>query len=214
MTNNPLKLLSMPKYERLLPRIFPGCDLLQLHSMHGDLIWSWPQQQGEEEDPNAVVAWADFGNSIGRRTMPDGRTQFRSAILAREKGQIGWLIVGYDTSISVPMDTAPDPMRRAFADAASFMQEEIDLQSECDQLAMELSERYEELNLVYATDDRVEHFDEGQQALAQLVHNCAGFVMYAGLAEVFSMGIKAGLEADVLWETVRMGLNGRRAGGY
>ena len=176
MSGNLLRSLSMPKYARLLPRIFPGCDHLEIRDVYAELVWRWPEQTDEKGDANEVLAWADFGGSIGRRTMPDGCTEFRSALLAREKGEIGWLIVGYDTSISVPMDTAPDPMRRAFADATSFIQEEIDLQSECDQLALELSDRYEELNLVYATDDNIEHLEEGQQALGQLVHNCADYL--------------------------------------
>lgn len=67
------------------------------------------------------------------------------------------------------------------------------------------------LALLQTIGDEVSHVGEvGTASIAKLVHNCAGFVMYAGLAEVFSMGIKAGLEADVLWQTVRKGLNGRR----
>lgn len=67
------------------------------------------------------------------------------------------------------------------------------------------------LALLQTIGDEVDHIGEiGSASIAKLVHNCAGFVMYAGLAEVFSMGIKAGLEPDVLWETVRKGLNGRR----
>ena len=169
----------MPKYARLLPRIFPACELLEIRDNDGELMWQWHSHTPLTEDAETVdevVAWADFGHGIGRRNMADGRTQFRGPLLARDKGAIGWLIVGYDTSIAVPMDTAPEPMRRGFADAASFMQEEMDLQFECDQLAAELTERYEELNLVYSTDDRVEHIEEGQQALAQLVHNCADYL--------------------------------------
>ena len=176
MSGNLLKALSMPKYARLLPRIFPGCDLLEIRDVHAELVWHWPERNEEADDTSDVVAWADFGGNIGRRTMPDGRTEFRSPISTRDNGELGWLIVGYDTSISVPMDTAPDPMRRAFADATSFLQEEIELHSECNQLAVELSERYEELNLVYATDDHVEHLEEGQQALFELVHNCADYL--------------------------------------
>jgi diguanylate cyclase (GGDEF)-like protein len=74
------------------------------------------------------------------------------------------------------MSTAPEPLRRAFADAKIFLQEEIELQSECNQLAAELGERYEELNLVYSTKDQVEYFEEGQEALVRLVHNCADYL--------------------------------------
>jgi 3-hydroxyisobutyrate dehydrogenase len=67
------------------------------------------------------------------------------------------------------------------------------------------------LALLQTIGDEVSYIGEaGTASVAKLVHNCAGFVMYASLAEVFSMGIKAGLEADVLWQTVRKGLNGRR----
>ena len=71
---------------------------------------------------------------------------------------------------------SPDVLRRAFADAQVFLQDDIELQSECDQLAVELTERYEELNLVYSTKDQVEYFEEGQEALATLVHNCADYL--------------------------------------
>ncbi len=50
MINNLLKALSMPKYARLLPRVFPGCDLLELRNNHGDLIWGWSEQQDEKEE--------------------------------------------------------------------------------------------------------------------------------------------------------------------
>ena len=87
MKNNLLNALSMAKYARLLPRVFPGCDLLELRGMKGELVWAWHEDENREYDPDAVVAWSDFGNKIGRRTMPDGRTQFRSGLLAREKGE-------------------------------------------------------------------------------------------------------------------------------
>lgn len=50
----------------------------------------------------------------------------------------------------------------------------------------------------------------GSGVTAKLVHNCTGFVLYATLAETFSMGIKAGLEPEILWETLRKGMLGRR----
>ena len=50
----------------------------------------------------------------------------------------------------------------------------------------------------------------GAGVTAKLVHNCTGFVLYATLAETFSMGIKAGLEPDILFETLRKGMLGRR----
>ena len=50
----------------------------------------------------------------------------------------------------------------------------------------------------------------GSGAIAKLVHNCAGYIIQAGLAEVFTMGVKAGVEPLALWEAVRKGATGRR----
>ena len=50
----------------------------------------------------------------------------------------------------------------------------------------------------------------GSGAVAKLVHNCAGYIIQAALAEVFTMGVKAGVEPLALWEAVRKGATGRR----
>jgi 3-hydroxyisobutyrate dehydrogenase len=50
----------------------------------------------------------------------------------------------------------------------------------------------------------------GAGAVAKLVHNCAGYILQTALAEVFSMGVKAGVEPLALWQAVRQGALGRR----
>ena len=50
----------------------------------------------------------------------------------------------------------------------------------------------------------------GAGSVAKLVHNCAGYGIQMVLAEVFSMGIKAGVEPLALWEAVRSGASGRQ----
>jgi diguanylate cyclase (GGDEF)-like protein len=179
-----LKSLSLTKYERLLPRIFVGSVQLEIHDTVGELAWelnkapalATVQQEDAPKEDSAVVAWSEFGHGIQRRHLPNGRVQFRSALRSRQFGQVGWLTVGYDAQFSVPVSTAPEPLRRAFADATAFLQEEMELLSECNQMAVELTERYEELNLVYATKDQVEHLEEGREALTRLVHNCADYL--------------------------------------
>jgi len=181
MPINPLKSLSMAKYERLLPKFFNGAVRFEIRDRQATLLWRLSadgsvQDESDIAEGEPVVAWSELGAGIERRQLPCGQLQFRIPLINRDLGKIGWLTVGYDTQPSVPMTTAPEPLRRAFADAAAFLQEEMELQSECDQLAAELSDRYEELNLVYATKDQVEYFEEGQEALARLVHNCADYL--------------------------------------
>ncbi|HAA93814.1 MAG TPA: 3-hydroxyisobutyrate dehydrogenase [Rhodospirillaceae bacterium] len=50
----------------------------------------------------------------------------------------------------------------------------------------------------------------GAGAIAKLVHNCSGYMMNAVFAEVFTMGVKAGLDPMALWTAVRQGAAGRR----
>jgi len=50
----------------------------------------------------------------------------------------------------------------------------------------------------------------GCGSIAKLVHNCASYTIQCVLAEVFAMGVKAGVEPLALWEAVRKGAQGRR----
>jgi 3-hydroxyisobutyrate dehydrogenase len=49
----------------------------------------------------------------------------------------------------------------------------------------------------------------GVASVAKLVHNCAGYTLQAALAEVFTMGVKGGVDPLVLWRVVRQGFVGR-----
>jgi 3-hydroxyisobutyrate dehydrogenase-like beta-hydroxyacid dehydrogenase len=49
----------------------------------------------------------------------------------------------------------------------------------------------------------------GAGSIAKLVHNCTSAVMGVALAEVFTMGVKAGVDPVDLWEAVRQGATGR-----
>lgn len=50
----------------------------------------------------------------------------------------------------------------------------------------------------------------GSASVAKLVHNCANYGVLAVLAEVFTLGVKAGVEPLALWQAVRQGVLGRR----
>jgi 3-hydroxyisobutyrate dehydrogenase len=50
----------------------------------------------------------------------------------------------------------------------------------------------------------------GAGSVAKLVHNCAGYMIQTALAEVFTMGVKAGVDPLVIWKAVRQGAGGRR----
>jgi 3-hydroxyisobutyrate dehydrogenase-like beta-hydroxyacid dehydrogenase len=49
----------------------------------------------------------------------------------------------------------------------------------------------------------------GAGSIAKLVHNCAGYMIQTALAEVFTMGVKAGVDPLAIWKAVRQGARGR-----
>lgn len=49
----------------------------------------------------------------------------------------------------------------------------------------------------------------GAGCVTKLVHNCAGYTIQTALAEVFALGVKAGVEPLALWKAVRQGAVGR-----
>jgi len=50
----------------------------------------------------------------------------------------------------------------------------------------------------------------GSATVAKLVHNMSGYAIQTVMAEVFSMGVKAGMDPLDLWKAVRQGSLGRR----
>lgn len=50
----------------------------------------------------------------------------------------------------------------------------------------------------------------GAGSVAKLVHNCAGYSMQLALVELFTMGVKAGVEPLPLWAAIRQGALGRK----
>ncbi len=65
--------------------------------------------------------------------------------------------------------------------------------------------------LLDAIGDQARHVGPiGAGTVAKLVHNCAGYALQCVLAEVFTLGIKGGVEPLALFEAVRQGAIGRR----
>jgi 3-hydroxyisobutyrate dehydrogenase len=69
----------------------------------------------------------------------------------------------------------------------------------------------EHKHVLDAMGDQVKYIGPiGAGSVAKLVHNCAGYAVQAALAEVFTMGVKAGVPPLELWDAIRHGAGGRR----
>jgi 3-hydroxyisobutyrate dehydrogenase-like beta-hydroxyacid dehydrogenase len=65
--------------------------------------------------------------------------------------------------------------------------------------------------LLDAIGDQVSYIGAiGQGTVAKLVHNCSTYALNVVLAEVFTVGVKAGVDPLVLFKAIRQGAAGRR----
>ncbi|MCY3980355.1 MAG: NAD(P)-dependent oxidoreductase [Alphaproteobacteria bacterium] len=62
-----------------------------------------------------------------------------------------------------------------------------------------------------AMGDQVRHVGPlGAGAVTKLVHNASGYAMQCAIVEMFTAGVKAGVEPLALWEAIRQGVRGRQ----
>ncbi len=73
----------------------------------------------------------------------------------------------------------------------------------------EVYARFEPVLLDFS-DQPVRVGDIGAGSVAKLAHNCAGYVLQTALAEVMTMGVKAGVDPLELFKAIRQGALGRR----
>ena len=61
-----------------------------------------------------------------------------------------------------------------------------------------------------AMGDQVKYIGPiGAGAISKLVHNSAGYAIQCAIGEVFTVGVKAGVEPLALWDAIRQGARGR-----
>ncbi|MDH3588292.1 MAG: GAF domain-containing protein, partial [Gammaproteobacteria bacterium] len=165
---NSKKIMNTRSFAKLLKSYCPDSEL-SLYATGGTLLWlnddhstaprsldlsGWQRDAGDlywlGDDIRQTLAWP----------VPD-----------EQETVSHYLIV---SSIGGPEDrqeiyTTSAPVLDAIAETLG---KQLYLNSELNSMARELAVRYEELNLVYYTDDEVRYLDEGRQALYGLVQNC------------------------------------------
>lgn len=172
----PLAELDLPSHGRLLSRLLPGALGLAICDATGRGLWA---AESQEQFCARVLAtlnercggWAGSDKPVQRFTLPEERAVH---VLALRDG------AGENLGALLAITGGDGGQQRAVLDAlvstAHCMRSEIAHLQELDSMAAELGRRYEELNLIYVTEDNVKYFDEGQDALRKLVQNTASYL--------------------------------------
>ena len=174
-----LSSLEFEPYYELLSRLLPEVSGCAIFDAAGEHVWS----QGGYLDPLLEQLFQERHTELQR----DGTTQ----ILSRGVGLVslmplkdgggalcGWMVVVTPALGDLPSHggTRGGSIAEKVGLVASQLTTELKLTQELNTIAAELVERYEELNLVYVTDDQVNDISKGRSALEKLVENCTTYI--------------------------------------
>ncbi len=182
MENNPMPSLDLEKYSRLLHALLPEALGLAICDKQGIPLLA--EDLSDTDVINDALGFfnlnpADWeGGDKGVLSRPTGNGRMLYGMGLED---VSLETFGY---IAVLTDQGDDPAKHgrqqsvvfAIENIAACLSSEFSLTQEAQAMAAELTERYEELNMVYDTNDQVKDFAEGQEALTQLVNNSAEYL--------------------------------------
>ncbi|MDH3589703.1 MAG: EAL domain-containing protein [Gammaproteobacteria bacterium] len=165
---------DLERYGRLMRRLIPSAIGFSVCDSAGIRRWS-----SDCSDLNKCVravsilneteeSWATKDTTVQYRSVDDETAACTLCIDARDPAA-GTLMVLLAADEAATAEEALEILTDCIAGESGFLME-------LDAMAAELSERYEELNLIYITEDNVKYFDEGQDALRKLVQNTGRFL--------------------------------------
>jgi len=123
----------------------------------------------------SVPDWTRTGVAIRRCTISDSTTAYMTSICDEDRIVSGGLLVLLNHRQD-PSNTLYKRISDGMHNVARLLGSEVRLLQELDAMTAELSRRYEELNLIYNTEDSVKYFDEGQDAIRKLVRNICQYL--------------------------------------
>lgn len=183
MPRNFLSSLDHSRHARWLQRITGSDQALAVCDPAGVPCWTAPGHADLESwllhlNPEGFV-WKADGEGMQRHDAPDA-TLLYQPVLAKGR-RLGWLAVrtarvdGLDNRSSG--NAAPfewDALAEALEDIAATIADEYTTHGELNAMADELSDRYEELHLVYAIDRKVQDMTSGEDLFGELLESWAG----------------------------------------
>jgi GAF domain-containing protein len=169
--------LDFERYARWLRRI-TGLEYdLALWLPAGGAIWESRADGSLQAWLGGLCAdgfnWPCVGDGMQRHdagTGADACTLLYMPVKGRA-GILAWLAARVPSETSAPH--AWDVLAETFEDIAAGIVDDVASKAELDSMALELSERYEELHLVYAIDKQVQQLDPGVDLFERLLQSWA-----------------------------------------
>lgn len=193
MQENQFQSLQLDKYAKLLHCMLPAahgfaiCDAKGAPQFISDSAGKCDMEDAVAFLNTQSAALLDENGEILSRRMGDNRILYGMSLHLDSLESYGFIVVLVDHPQVERAGVGP--VAEALQSTAACLTNEYQLIGEVEAMADELTERYEELNLVYETAEHVTGFAQGQEALRQLVVNCADY-LNVNLAVLYMLGDK------------------------
>ncbi|MGI9261420.1 MAG: hypothetical protein ACR2QR_05255, partial [Woeseiaceae bacterium] len=167
MSNHSIETVEFDKYFRAFEGLLP--DVLAIAACNGHGIQFSSDHPDAERVLSAAVEelakknadWSQEELECVRHEL-DGSTAYQLRVTDAVGNTAGTILI-------VASESNGGLQVERLAPIIECIGMELALTNELDSMTTELTERYEELNLVYHTEDQVNYFREGRNALKQLV---------------------------------------------
>ena len=178
---------SFDRYALLVRTLIPDAAGLALCDSKGKTIYDQTFDNAEilpaiEQLCNRHPDWVSNLPCCHLQAVPgDGRFLFTAGLCDAQSEPVAALVALLPATVQQAETAA------SLKTVVECVEHDIALGTELDLMTVELTERYEELNLVYHTEDQVNFFRQGREALQNLTQNCLDY-LDVGLALLLGTG--------------------------
>jgi diguanylate cyclase (GGDEF)-like protein len=175
--DNVLSSIKLENYFKLLGRLIPFASGFAVYDWDGRLIAASNENKLLNSGAvlpvsNRLASGDDIHMPIDRSTPDPGVALLKVPIAIRGDQVIGTLLVVCDNTTEKIHGSGHAVAEEALSEVSNCLARECELGIELDAMATELAERYEELNLVYESNDDVNQLEHENDVLSHLVKNC------------------------------------------
>jgi diguanylate cyclase (GGDEF)-like protein len=181
MQDNLLSRINFEKYFRVLGQLIPSATGFAVYDIEGHQLAA--SNESTLLGPGICLpsdSWMVSGTESRKpvsHSQPEpGITILKVPVTIRVDQMIGALLVMIEGHADNHCTDTLRDTEESLSAICECMVRECELGVELDAMAKELAERYEELNLVYETNDEVSQFEQEDDALRHLVANCLDYL--------------------------------------
>jgi diguanylate cyclase (GGDEF)-like protein len=177
-----LKTINLGNYFRLVHELLPGVEAVSARDVNGEFFHDNDSSKSSNLESVYTTVIEDvqsFEQDISHQILSDGDLLYIVQLKDLQGSLVGQLIVLLN-ALDMSGDTSPlQSVDSSLLTIAELAQHEIELNTELNMMSEELTERYEELNLVYDYDPSRALGNGGEASLEYLVKSCTNFLNVA-----------------------------------